>query len=498
MNPVELRSILKNYNLRLEAFNLADNLGQTPIVSLAEIEETAADLFSASTIESLQTLTDQPDGAMESERKARQNLLQIARLGFLKNQTKEISKEIETCQNAVSICFRDETLNLRQAQTRLGFEERAQARREIFIRLYEAKNSCADLLTEKFAVLQEKTRQLGFTSFRKLFEEATEINFYKFSQKARHFLEKTEKIYFRQLSENIRKTNLNEKSLHFADSFYLRRQLEHEKSFDVEKLPRLYAKVLENFNFSSYKIPNILLKSTSEIFRTEIFRPNVPDKVYFCFADRSGVSNYTEFLRGFGKANLAAWTSKDLLNRFPEFVFSPDAVLTKAYGFLFQTLLSDEVFLRKVLNIWDDKLLSQIKEENRFWILSETRRKVLQLEMETQVFSAAGNLAEICETAAETFTDNLGFHFDKQQMLYEVSESFSSQKSLRAFLFAFGLREYLRERYGFDWWQKRKAFEELIDFWNAAERYKAEEMAQMIGFEMNFDLLAEQFTAAKL
>jgi hypothetical protein len=62
---------------------------------------------------------------------------------------------------------------------------------------------------------------------------------------------------------------------------------------------------------------------------------------------------------------------------------------------------------------------------------------------------------------------------------------------VRGFLFAYGLREYFIQKYDFSWWTSRKAFEELIDFWNTSNRYKAEKMAQMIGFEMNFDLLAD-------
>lgn len=493
MNPVELRSILKNYNLRLEAFQLANNMGQTPAVLLAEISDNAADLFSASTVESLKILTEQPGGATKTEQQARQNLLAIARLGFLTNQTREISKEIETCQNAVRLRFQGEVLNLRQAQIKLDFEENPEARREIFIRLLEAKNSCADLRAEKFARMQEESERLGFANFKSLYEKITDLDFYNFSRKAQYFLDKTENVYLRQLSENARKTDLNEKSMHFSDFFYLRRRLNREKVFAAENLPRLYAKVLENFDFSEYKIPNILLKKTAENYQTEVFRPDPPGEIYFCFADRSGVSNYIEFLRAFGKANLAAWTSGDLTNRFPEFVFSPDAVLTKAYGFLFQTLLTEAAFLRKTLNIWDEKLLNQTKHENSFRLLFETRREISRFELETRVFSAVENLEDICETAAETFANNSGLRFEKQQMLWEISENFASLKTLRAVLFAFGLREYLRERYGFDWWQKRRAFEELIDFWNAAERYTAEEMARMIGFEMSFDLLAEQF-----
>jgi hypothetical protein len=68
---------------------------------------------------------------------------------------------------------------------------------------------------------------------------------------------------------------------------------------------------------------------------------------------------------------------------------------------------------------------------------------------------------------------------------------------LRALAFSFGLREYLRVRYGHRWWRSRKAGDELIDVWNTASRYSVEELARQIGFgDLSFDLLAEVITTA--
>ena len=66
------------------------------------------------------------------------------------------------------------------------------------------------------------------------------------------------------------------------------------------------------------------------------------------------------------------------------------------------------------------------------------------------------------------------------------------QCQLRALAFSFGLREYLRVRYGHQWWASRKAGDELIDLWNTASRYSVEELARQVGFgELSFDLLAQ-------
>ena len=109
MNLVELRQNLKNYHARLETFRLTKNLSQNPSVSLTEIEENASDLFSVSTIESLKNLIENSTDSSEIEQKARQILLNISRLGFLKNQTWEISDELEHCKNAVGAKCQNET-----------------------------------------------------------------------------------------------------------------------------------------------------------------------------------------------------------------------------------------------------------------------------------------------------------------------------------------------------------------------------------------------------
>jgi sulfur relay (sulfurtransferase) DsrC/TusE family protein len=191
----------------------------------------------------------------------------------------------------------------------------------------------------------------------------------------------------------------------------------------------------------------------------------------------------------FGKAQQAAWTSADLASRFPEFVFSPDDVLGKAYGILFRNLLADESFLRRNFGLWNEKLTGKIARENNFRMLFEIRRSVLRFLFESKFYASLNS--EIFREFAASFTQSLGFELSESDVLFQLSEDFAAAKNLRALLFAFGLGEYLRARYDFDWWTKRAAFEELIDFWNTAERHKAEEMARMIGFEMSFDLLKE-------
>lgn len=492
MDLSRLRLDLKNYCAQLEVLRLEEYLNQNHAKSLAEIEETAADLFSSSTIETLVKLLQESDGQTEIEQRARHNLLGIAWLGFLQRQTKEISQELKICRKTIHIKFRDEVLTFTEALEKIAFQEIAENRSEIFARIIDSQNSCANLFVEKLSDLQKASQKFGFANLQKFYEDITEINFEDFARKAKNFLETTEEIYFRMLSGVALEAGLETKKLSAADVYFLHEKLEHQKVFSGQTLPRLYDKILENFGFNSRKITNIEIIKTFEQKRTESFCPNPPEKVNFCISNRNGVSNFTDFLCCFSQANQAAWTSKELSHRFPEFVFSPDACLPVAYGILFQSLLTDKQFLQQSIGVWDEKLADKIVEENKFRLLFEVRCEILKFIQEVQFFySDVTNIEELFQSSAVNFTNNLGFEFRKEQMLFKISENFNSQTRVRRFLFAYGLREHFTEKYGFKWWTSRKAFEELIDFWNTSNRYKAEEMAQMIGFEMNFDLLAD-------
>ena len=58
------------------------------------------------------------------------------------------------------------------------------------------------------------------------------------------------------------------------------------------------------------------------------------------------------------------------------------------------------------------------------------------------------------------------------------------------------MREYLGVRYGHQWWRSRKAGDELRDIWNAGSRYDVEELARLMGFDMNVELMIRELTTA--
>ena len=486
MDLAQYRRELQSYHAAIEKNRLEKYLGAAETFSVEAIAERFSDLFSPSAISDLEKTLENPDELTATETKARQNLLNVARAAFLRNQAGEITNEYESCRNSSRVSFQSESLTFHEAFSRIQVEENSVRRREIYARLSEARNSCADLFLEKFKIFRESAQKLGFENQRKLFEGIAEIDLEAFASKAEKFLAETDEAYFKSLSEIFPEA----KSLHVADFYFWQKQSEQKEIFAGKKLSDFYRLIMENFGFQPEKISNIKLPEAVAERQTDFFRPAFPTpEIYFAVSANNGNAAFIEFLKNFGKAQQAAWTSSDLAKRFPEFVFSPDAVLSEAYGVLFQFLSLDESFLRRNFGLWNEKLTGKIARENRFRMFFELRRSVLRFLFELKFYSSPN--AESAREFAASFTQSLGFETSESDVLFQLSEDFASLKSLRASMFAFGLREYLRARYDFDWWNKRAAFEELIDFWNTAERYRAEEMARMIGFETGFDLMTE-------
>jgi hypothetical protein len=102
------------------------------------------------------------------------------------------------------------------------------------------------------------------------------------------------------------------------------------------------------------------------------------------------------------------------------------------------------------------------------------------------------SLEQVQSTYVDLYERATSFSMRPEPFLLNLENGTQPHRHLSALAFSFGLREYLRVRYGHRWWSSRKAGDELIDLWSTASQYSVEELASLIGFgEISFDLLAE-------
>ena len=487
MNLAEIRRELTEFKSKTARRRHEIYGGLPETSSFEEIRETGSEIFSQSAIELLKGLTDNPAGQSSKEIAARHKLTGIILFGFLSRKTAEIDSQIERARRKVSIKINGELLNGPQIRQRILAEEEKDARRQIDELALEASSVFSDLIFEKLGVLKSQSQKFANRSISEMFESSSNIRSSEFQARAAKFLEITEEIYMKMFSDRFRSTNC----LTHSDFQYYLENRDRRSPFLGKHLKYFYVQILESFGFSERKVPQIkfMLENPEKI--SEKFAIRIPEEIFFHCSAKDGTAGYLDFFRIFGESQQNAWTSRNLIEKYPEFVFSTDNVLANGFGVLFQTLLIDELFLKKILLIEDQNLLNSVLGQNKFRFLYEIRREIIKSGLENSLyFEESADLDKLFNDSARSFSNALNVEFRSVQLIHDISFENAAQKRVRGFLFGVGLREYLRQRHGFDWWKKRTAFMELIDLWNTAETHSAEEMASLIGFEMSFEQLA--------
>jgi hypothetical protein len=232
--------------------------------------------------------------------------------------------------------------------------------------------------------------------------------------------------------------------------------------------------------------------------RAACFRIHPPDDVRLLLAPVGGVYDYTALFHEAGHAQHFGWSSRELFERHPEFIYAPDHATTEGYAFLFSHFLQDDLWLSEHRNISDPARARELRREIALVTFHQIRRLCGKLRYEITLHDSPQLQSEgLAQTYATQLTQATGFRRTPVLYLMDVDDGFYSAAYLRALAFEVSLREHLLTRWGRRWWASSKAGDELIDLWSTASRYSAEELARLIGFgELSFELLAETLMAA--
>jgi hypothetical protein len=210
-----------------------------------------------------------------------------------------------------------------------------------------------------------------------------------------------------------------------------------------------------------------------------------------------GLGFFRRSLAEGGRAQMFAWASRETSRRHPEFVHAPDRATEFGHGLLLAGLLREPAWFeaRRGMRAAEASALAR---RAALLDLYGARRECASVACALASERDAGGRSEqLAEAYAATFTEATGFRHEAATHLLDADERFESFAGLRARLFAAGFREHLRGRHGRRWFESRRAGEELIDVWNTASRYGAEELSKLLwGGEPGFELLADASIAA--
>jgi hypothetical protein len=336
-----------------------------------------------------------------------------------------------------------------------------------------------------------------------LYTEIVGTNYEQLARQADAFLEHTEAAYLNALSQGTARDlpDVARRDLQHADYLFLQRVPGLDQFFPAEGVMTTYSTAMRDLGIRVERQQNIDIDDAVRPLkhpRAACFRLNPPDDVRLLVAPIGGAYDYTTLFHEVGHAQHFGWTSRELMAKHPEFIYSPDYATTETYAFLFNHLFHDAKWLREHRPNISAERARSIVRDLALLTLHTIRRFCAKLRYEITLHDSSQVRSEhLASTYAALQTGATGFIRSPALYLSDVDDGFYSAAYLRAWVFEAALREYLRTRYGSRWWASRKAGDELIDLWNTSSRYSVEELSQLLGLgELSFDLLAETWINA--
>jgi hypothetical protein len=499
MNISDYRVQFASFNSALELARYSRHIGATPELDSDEVFDRYSDLFSEVALGDLQAKLDETPASYETERSGLQRLLNSARVAQVEMQGNESARELAYCESSSQVAWDGEMIAVADVPARLAGEANGRMRADLAARWGDTISSCDEVRLTRLRSLTEISNELGFASYGVLIAEATNAQSEHREMAATALLEQTESAYTAAFSRVAARgfPDVAADDLDFADLPYFERMPWLGKSLSSRDPMRTYADTMEGLGIRIDKQPNVQL-DTNGHSRAACYPVRPPHDVRLLASPRDDAARFVDFLQQIGKAQQHAWCSRDLARRHPEFIYSLDTATNDGYGYLFSCLALEPRWLLEFLPDIDAVQAARIARDVAQRLVVKVRRLCAEA-LYSMVLHDGGRSSP--ERLQSTYIDlqerAISFRALPELFLLDRHERMEPQSHLRGLAFSFGLREYLRVRYGHAWWRSRKAGDELIDLWNTASQYSVEELARLIGFgELSFELLAESMITA--
>jgi hypothetical protein len=477
--------------------------GLTSAPRLEPLRERYSDLWTRESIEALREKLAETPAQFETERAGLSALVAAACRNHLEESAGEVTSELEGCERSSQFVWAGEKVAASEAEAHalIAGERDAARRREIAARWFDAARVCDDLRAARFESLAEAARALGYADPWALDEEATAASLSALATQARKFLEHTAGVHASHLARWAAREvpPLPPQALSYADALYFRRAHHLDAFFRADGALAAWRETAGELGVG--RQGNVQIDDDArpgKSARTACFGVSPPGEVRLVVGDRSGCASYLKLFEEGGRALQLAWSSAETAARHPEFVHAPDEAARDGAGLLLASLLRDAAWAGERLSLRAADA-GELARSVALLDMAEARRccagvqyaRVLCDGMDARSEQLAGAYVNL-------YTEATNFSHDPATRLVEAGDALRrSATRLRAILLAASLGEHLRGRYGRRWHASRAAGDELIDIWNAASRYHAEELARLAwGGQLEFDLLEGELRAA--
>jgi hypothetical protein len=450
-------------------------------LNIADIYSRYASLFSKVNFEAIMELKNGAEN--DTEAKKLSYLTRFCGEGLIENCAKELVDRIGEKEAKAAIDVEGQQVSYRYSDVLIA-NEPDKAKRDLIDdkRAAVTKNALNPLLSQYWEAMHSQAKELGFSSYRKLFEFLKEQDFSILEGSMNSLLEQTEDLY----KEHFGNLMQNEIGIHLQDSrrsdfAYLRRAAKYDKYFKKEILVSVFKDTLFQMGFDLDRQPNIILdieERKNKSPRAFCATVKVPGEIYLVVMPKGGQDDFEAMFHEGGHAEHFANTKENL--DF-EFKFLGDNAVTEGYAFTLEHLMQSTSWLSGFLKMPPDmsKRFVYFSNISKLWFL---RRYAAKLKYELMLHDGK-SLAGRDEIYRQILEDAVMMRYSPEDYLKDVDEGFYCTNYIRAWIFEAQLKDYMHRKFGYEWFAQKKAGSFLKEIWSYGQKYGPEEVLCQLDFK---------------
>ncbi len=489
----QYRSNLAHFQESLGRESFLYYSGQKRSLALYPIYDRFADLFTFEAVQDLKRLYETTSEHFSRQRRGLKRLIAFAESHFVEKRVHELTEQLAAEEKQEMLRLGSQEIPFFRAPDTLATEAAFSARREVHKQMLQTMSRSHQLREERLKQLHDNSQTLGYENYWTLVAAQQECDLQKYEDQFARFLDHTEDLYLRLLDDVLPSTvGLTRTQADQADIEYFLQLHRYAERFPEDGVIVAYDETLRASGIAE-KRRNIAIDHARRPERLSLSRCipiRVPEEIKISLDLRRSPRDYQTMMREGGHAQHYAWTSPTLPI---EFAIAGDPAVGEGYAFLFQYLLLDPSWLNETLNFVTSQEFIKLGWLQKLFCL---RRYAARFICECRLRDS-GDLTEAGQQYARRMTEATGFQHQAEVFLYDLNHYGQAVHHLRGALFEVQLRDYLKTRFGKNWWKSAKAADTLIDLWNTGSEYPAEELASLADLgALSLDHLMNEFTAA--
>jgi hypothetical protein len=463
--------------------------GHKEAFEIEQIYERHAGLFDRATVDSLRAGLAAADG--EQARRLRY-LLELAVGGLLGRETKREEAELAEREAALDLEVGGERIPYRQSAVDQANEPDAERRAAIEeARLEALERELNPLHRSALERAHELARELGWTSYRAMYEDLKQVDLAALERQTRGFLDATADRFRPMVEPHLqRQVGHGFGQLRRSDLPRFFRARGFDDLFPAERLIEALERTLAGLGIDLDAQPNVRLDTEQRPLKSPraFCAPvHVPGEVYLVIPRHGGRDDFAALFHEAGHTEHYAHVDATLPF---EFRHLGDNSVTEGFAFLLEHLTEDPHWLRTTLGVEAADEYVGYTHASKLVFL---RRYAAKLSYELELHAGARPLSEMPQVYERLLGEAVGVEWPARSWLSDVDPGYYAANYLRAWAFETRLRKLLRDRFGEEWFASPEAGALLREIWREGQRLDADELlSEVTGERIDFAVMLEE------